>query len=228
MGRGGRRSSPTGEGAGFVEVLSPPLTPVPAVLPARPPHGARAPLQDDAAEWVDAGAAIAPHPGASSSSTTPARARAEMAGRPWREWLRTYRSHGRGEHYLAVPGEQDITADVALDQLPEPDAVRTQAQFLRRWGIDELAAEGRRSVDSRRGVPDLAAMTMRSRVREAEALLDPDGLGAFTVAEWIAPDPPTLRHAGRGACVRVVSTSGRSFVGAGRRSIGAATTHARE
>ena len=30
---------------------------------------------------------------------------------------------------------------------------------------------------------------MRSRVREAEALLDPGGLGAFTVAEWIAPDP---------------------------------------
>jgi hypothetical protein len=26
---------------------------------------------------------------------------------------------------------------------------------------------------------------MRSRVSEAEALLDPDGLGAFTVLEWV-------------------------------------------
>jgi hypothetical protein len=27
-------------------------------------------------------------------------------------------------------------------------------------------------------------MKMRSRVSEAEALLDPDGLGGFLVAEW--------------------------------------------
>jgi hypothetical protein len=32
--------------------------------------------------------------------------------------------------------------------------------------------------------PDLVAMTMRSRVREAEALLDASGLGAFSVAQW--------------------------------------------
>ena len=62
---------------------------------------------------------------------------------PWRAWLRTYRGHERGRHPLADPGDQDITVDVALDQLPEPDAVRTQAQFLRRWGIDELVDEGR-------------------------------------------------------------------------------------
>jgi len=28
------------------------------------------------------------------------------------------------------------------------------------------------------------AMTMRSRVSEAAALLDPNGLGAFSVVEW--------------------------------------------
>jgi hypothetical protein len=32
-------------------------------------------------------------------------------------------------------------------------------------------------------------MRMRSRVSEAEALLHPTGLGAFTVVEWPA-DPP--------------------------------------
>ena len=72
-----------------------------------------------------------------------------------------------------------------LDQLPEPGAVRTQVQFLRRWGIEELVAEGREAWARAAASPDLAAMTMRSRVREAEALLDPSGLGGFTVAEWI-------------------------------------------
>jgi hypothetical protein len=35
-------------------------------------------------------------------------------------------------------------------------------------------------------IGDLAALTGRSRVREAEALTAADGLGAFTVAEWRA------------------------------------------
>ena len=52
--------------------------------------------------------------------------------------------HERGDHYLADPGGQDVTTEVALDQLPPPDAVRSQAQWLRRWGIDELVAEGKR------------------------------------------------------------------------------------
>ena len=85
-----------------------------------------------------------------------------------------------------MPGDQDITADVALDQLPEPDVVRSQAQFLHRWGIDELVAEGRRAWAEAAAAPDLAALAMRSRVREAEALLDPAGLGGFTVAEWVS------------------------------------------
>ena len=33
-------------------------------------------------------------------------------------------------------------------------------------------------------IGDLAALRARSRVREAEALTDPVGLGAFTVLEW--------------------------------------------
>jgi SAM-dependent MidA family methyltransferase len=173
-----------GDDDGFVEVLSPPLAVIPGVLPARPAHGARAPLQDDAAAWlsraralVRTGSVVVIDYGRSNT--------AEMAGRPWRDWLRTYRAHGRGGHYLADPGEQDITTDVALDQIPEPDATHTQAQFLRRWGIDELVAEGRQAWERAAAAPDLPALAMRSRVSEAEALLDPSGLGGFTVAEWV-------------------------------------------
>ena len=168
----------------LVEVLGAPLDPVPPVLPARPAHGARAPLQDAARQWLAAATALL-RSGRVVVIDYARPATAELAARPWREWLRTYRSHGRGGHYLADPGEQDITADVALDQLPEADVVRTQAQFLRRWGIDELVADGRRAWTRAAASPDLAAVTMRSRAREAEALLDPAGLGAFIVAEWV-------------------------------------------
>jgi SAM-dependent MidA family methyltransferase len=166
-----------------VERLSEPFDPIPAVLPARPAHGARAPLQDAARAWVDdarrrlrRGTLLVVD---YCSPTT-----AQLAARPWREWLRTYRGHERGGHYLAEPGSQDVTAEVAVDQLPEPDAVRTQAQWLRLHGIDELVEEGKRHWEAHAARPDLLAVRMRSRIGEAEALLDPDGLGAFTVLEW--------------------------------------------
>jgi hypothetical protein len=62
--------------------------------------------------------------------------------------------------------------------------VSAQAEFLRRHSIDALVAEGRAEWQRAAAHPDLAAMTMRSRVREAEALLDPSGLGGFSVLEW--------------------------------------------
>ena len=109
---------------------------------------------------------------------------AALVGRPWREWLRTYRGHERGGHYLTDPGGQDITTDVPLDQLPTPDVVSTQADWLRRNGLDDLVDDGDRAWQAAASRPDLAALTMRSRRREAEALTDPAGLGAFTVLEW--------------------------------------------
>ena len=109
---------------------------------------------------------------------------AELAGRPYRDWLRTYRGHERGVHPLKATGEQDITCEVALDQLPEPDTVRSQAQWLQRWGIGELVDEAREHWERVRSHPDLAALRMRSRINEAEALLDPQGLGSFSALEW--------------------------------------------
>lgn len=102
-------------------------------------------------------------------------------------WLRTFRGHERGGHAFDDPGTQDITADVAVDQLlrARPGATTsTQGAFLRDHGIDGLVEEGRRVWQERAHLGDLAALHGRSRVREAEALLDPEGLGGFAVLDW--------------------------------------------
>lgn len=167
----------------IVEQLSAPFDPLPAVLPVRAELGARAPLQDAAADWVDQARALLRRGSLVvfdyCTATT-----ADLAGRPWREWLRTYRGHDRGAHYLAGPGSQDITTEVAIDQLPEPDTVRTQAQWLQLHGVRELVDDGKVYWEQHAARPDLTAMKMRSRVSEAEALLDPAGLGGFMVLEW--------------------------------------------
>lgn len=169
----------------FEEVLSAPFDPTPAVLPPRAPIGARAPLADRAGttvEWARAtlerGSVLMIDYGIPST--------AEYAVRPWRDWLRTYRGNRRGGHYLSDAGFQDITIDVPFDQLPEPDAVRSQAQFLQLHGITELVDEGRRIWAEQSARPGLEAVRMRSRISESEALLDPTGLGGFVAATWSA------------------------------------------
>ena len=101
-------------------------------------------------------------------------------------WLRTHRDHHSGSWWLSDPGSCDITADVALDQVQADHRaeVCTQAEFLRAHGIDELVAEGRAVWADRAIVGDLAALRARSRTGEAEALLDPAGMGAFNTLAW--------------------------------------------
>ena len=101
-------------------------------------------------------------------------------------WLRTHRDHDDGSWWLADPGSCDITADVALDQVQAdyPAEVCSQAEFLRGHGIDDLVAQGRAAWAERAGVGDLDALSARSRTSEAEALLDPAGMGAFSVLVW--------------------------------------------
>lgn len=111
-------------------------------------------------------------------------ATSELVDRAPDSWLRTYRDHQRGVSPFEAAGQQDITCEVCFDQLPPPDAFERQDAWLRRWGIDELVEEGRRVWTERAAIGDLAALRARSRLREAEALLDPDGLGAFWAAEW--------------------------------------------
>ena len=165
-----------------------PASRVPADLPIDVPLGARVPIAADAHHWVEdvlgrlqRGRLVAFDYTAAS---------ADLARRPWRDWLRTYRANERGVHPLREPGTQDITADVPLDQLPAASRVSTQAEWLVEHGIDGLVEEGRRTWIERAGIADLAAMKARSRIREADALLDPRGLGSFTVAEWIVGPPP--------------------------------------
>ncbi|WP_419849646.1 SAM-dependent methyltransferase [Candidatus Poriferisocius sp.] len=116
----------------------------------------------------------------------------EMTARPWPEWLRTYRGHERGDDPWTAPGTQDITCEVALDQLSTvcpPTRVTDQANWLKAHGIDELVAEGTAAWRAGAAQGDLTALAGRSRAIEAEALLDPAGLGSFTVVEWDVPTP---------------------------------------
>jgi SAM-dependent MidA family methyltransferase len=117
------------------------------------------------------------------------RGTAELADRPADGWLRSFRGHERVGDPLVELGTADITADVCLDQIEHgagsATSIMAQAEWLRSHGIDELVEEGRQGWAEGAGVGDLAALKARSRVREADALLDPDGLGGFLVAEWV-------------------------------------------
>jgi SAM-dependent MidA family methyltransferase len=155
------------------------------------PTGAWVPWQQAARSWLadargrlDRGRIVVVDYGAPT---------ARLAARPDLGWLRTFRDNDRGGHPLDDIGRQDITADVAIDQLQldhPASRVRTQAEWLRALGIDHLVEEGRRTWADRAHAPDLVALRGRSRVREAEALLDPDGLGSFVAMEWdIGLDP---------------------------------------
>lgn len=169
---------------GFNEILLPGTPSFP--LPERAPLGTRAPVQHVAAEWLRSALGSLRNGSVIVIDYCTVRT-VQVAAMAWREWLRTYVGHERGVHYLKNTGEQDITAQVLVDQLSAvaaPDAVRTQAQFLSYWGIEELVEEGRRVWRESASAPTLHAMRMRSRVSEAEALLDPAGLGAFSVLEW--------------------------------------------
>ncbi|MEY2431289.1 MAG: hypothetical protein QOC92_1014 [Acidimicrobiaceae bacterium] len=140
----------------------------------------RVPVQQAAARWVRDARAI----GARVVVIDYADTTSSMAARPWTEWLRTYREHHRGSGPLTELGSQDITCEVAIDQLPPPTSNMSQADWLRLHGIDDLVEEGRKIWAARAQIGDLEAVRARSRVTEAEALIDPSGLGAFRVLEW--------------------------------------------
>ena len=112
-------------------------------------------------------------------------------------WLRTHAAHDGGVDWLAEPGACDITTDVELDQLQRhhpADRHESQAAWLARFGIDDLVDEGRAVWEASAAIGDLAALRARSRVREAEALTDPAGMGGFHVLEWAVGAAP---HPGR-------------------------------
>lgn len=154
--------------------------------------GTRAPVQRAARSWVaearrvlGKGRVVAFDYGAATDVLAERAGRSDDPGAGL-GWLRTHRDHDDGSWWLTDPGSCDITADVALDQVQADHRaeVCTQAEFLRGHGIDELVAEGRAAWAERADVGDLDALRARSRTREAEALLDPAGIGAFNVLVW--------------------------------------------
>jgi SAM-dependent MidA family methyltransferase len=165
------------ERAGLLERLAPDAA-----------DGARAPLQESARGWLREALAVA-GAGGRVAAIDYATTTADLAGRPPDEWLRTYRGHARGGPPLTDLGAQDVTCDVAVDQLAlvrPPASDLAQAHWLRSHGLDDLVAAARATWDERAHIGDLAALTARSRVNEAAALTDPAGLGAFRVLEWEA------------------------------------------
>ena len=185
---------PADRGGDFFDVpnLSETSIPVVAELAARAdalapeaPVGGRLPLASAATAWVGRALDLLRRGRLVVLDYTDSSA--SLAARPPTEWLRTYRDGVRGHDPLASPGRADITCEVPLDQIlaAHPGAeVCEQAEFLGRLGIDDLVSEGRAVWRERAAVGDLAAFEARSRVHEAEALCDPAGLGAFTVAVW--------------------------------------------
>jgi SAM-dependent MidA family methyltransferase len=173
-----------GDGGKFVEVLRH-VEEVPEVLPKSAPLGSRAPIQVAASQWMlnatqklSRGKVLVFDYCSESTS--------EIAVSPWREWLRTYKGHERGVHYLLEPGTQDITSQVMIDQLLHAFpglTVDPQTEWLQKWGIDELVSEGGEYWEEHKSSPDIAAMKMRSRTNESQALTSLDGLGAFSVLE---------------------------------------------
>jgi SAM-dependent MidA family methyltransferase len=170
---------------------------VEAVVPTEPPSwlaavgvadGARVPVQEEARRWLREALAVArPDEGGRLVVVDYCSTTVDLAARPQGEWLRTYRGHDRGRPPLEEPGRQDVTVEVCIDQLAtvrSPEVISTQAEWLRTNGIDDLVEAGRRAWDAEAAAPDVAAVRMRSRAVEAPALLDPGGLGAFTVLEW--------------------------------------------
>ena len=148
--------------------------------------GARLPLQHEAVAWLRRSLATVQR--GRVVAIDYADDTAALAARPWAEWVRTYRGHGRGGHPLESPGQQDVTCEVAVDQLARvrrPDADWTQGAWLAAHGIDGLVDAARSAWDERAHIGDLEALRHRSRVNEAAALTDPTGLGAFRVLEWV-------------------------------------------
>jgi|TARA_Y100000310_G_scaffold284620_1_gene307510 SAM-dependent MidA family methyltransferase len=166
---------------GLIEVTAEPCHPP---VPLEPVDGARIAVQTGASQWIsralsilEAGSLLA----FDYCTTT-----AEMASQPPGEWLRTYAGHERRGNPLDAPGRQDITVDVAIDQLPTGASTMSQADFLTHHGIRDLVDAGRLAWSERAGIGDLEAIRARSRTIEAAALVDPDGIGGFTAIEWVA------------------------------------------
>ncbi|MEY3440777.1 MAG: hypothetical protein RLZZ62_1474, partial [Actinomycetota bacterium] len=143
------------QGESFVEVLRR-VNDAPEWLPQVAPHGARVPVQNAAAMWL--GSCLELLQSGSITIFDYCSTSSDAISNPWRDWLRTYRQHEQGEHYLRHPGSQDITSHVMIDQLQlvrQADRVETQADWLIRNGINQLVEDGRNYWQANAAKPDV-------------------------------------------------------------------------
>ena len=137
----------------------------------------------------------------SSCSTTPARARRSWSSQPWRSWLRTYRGHEQGAALSRrVPAIRTSPPTSRSTSCPNPTSSAARPSSC---SAGASTSSSPRVAERGRGAArtDLAALAMRSRVREAEALLDqlgPRGLHRGGVGHRLTRRHP-CRDPGTGA-----------------------------
>ena len=116
------------DGRPFVEVLVPARPTIATPLPVAPE---RAPGPASRCRRRRGVAGATPSTGSSRGRLVVidyAAATAELAARPWREWLRTYRGHDRGGHSARrARAPRTSPCDVALDQLAAVRGARRRA-----------------------------------------------------------------------------------------------------
>lgn len=103
--------------------------------------------------------------------------------------VRTYRKHQSGIDWLQRPGQVDVTVDVNVDGVTNAitraghkAVVTSQQDFCLDYGLGEVmddAREGEQIAASSGEV--MAQLKNRSDRLDMEALIDPNGLGAFNV-----------------------------------------------
>ncbi len=184
----GSSAKATGSGSShyFVEVLRPLDVARSSLIPNFPAQiGARLPIQLGALNWIARAAecietgwiVLIDYAGSAQ----------ELAHRGG--WLRTYRDHSRGDDPLLCPGEADITSDVVLDPIRDAliasglkiESETMQADWLSGLGIEDEVAAGEAAWLAGAARGDLEALIGRSRATEAAMLMEPSGLGGFTV-----------------------------------------------
>lgn len=113
----------------------------------------------------------------------------ELAGREPESVVRTYRQHRSGHDWLKHPGETDLTVDVnvtgvlrAIERCGREARVTSQRTFAREYGLAELILDAKADeLMAATGGEIMTQLEIRSERLDMEALIDPDGLGAFRV-----------------------------------------------
>ena len=114
---------------------------------------------------------------------------AVLADRPMHQLVRAYRKHRPSDEWLSKPGETDLTVDVNVDGVAMAVAaaggtvnVLSQRSFLLDQGAEEdLADLSHAEVTAASEGRIMDQLIARSKRVDLEAVLDPSGLGGFSV-----------------------------------------------